>query len=210
MTIKETPGETPFLYFSRFSFSPTYFLPCFPAGSVQSLLVPGGSDIAQGAGVGLGFAFLFVVSSSFPSCLLTPGTPTAFSPSGVYLLCRGPPWAGPFRERWASGNFLKMVEGNAMSCTWQGCFHLPAHGGHEQSCREVPGCPDGPRATPESAMHLHGSESILRCGSQTTCPQVRETPSPPWGTGKATLEHWHQFWAPRYKTAWSELESSMD
>lgn len=25
-----------------------------------------------------------------------------------------------------------------------------------------------------------------RCGSQSTRPQVRDTPSPPWGTGKAT------------------------
>lgn len=65
MTIKETPGETPFLYFPRFSFSPTSFLPSFPAGSAQSLPVPGVGDLAQGAGAGLGFAFLFVVSSSF-------------------------------------------------------------------------------------------------------------------------------------------------
>lgn len=61
MTIKETP----FLYFPRFSFRPASFLPSFPAGSAQSLRVPGGGDTVQGAGAVLGFAFLLVVCSSF-------------------------------------------------------------------------------------------------------------------------------------------------
>lgn len=108
--VKETPGETPFLYFSRFSFSPACFVPSFPAGSAQSLPVPGGDD------TGLGFAFPLVSSSSL--CVYS----LVAQPQVCTCSAMVPPWAGPFREKWPSGNFMKFVEENAMSCTWAGMF----------------------------------------------------------------------------------------
>lgn len=142
MTIKETPGETPFLYFPRFSFSPTSFLPSFPAGSAQSLPVPGVGDLAQGAGAGagLGWALLFYLLFLPLSFLFTHSWHTHRLQS---LRCvPALPWS--LQGEMGQWEFLEVHRGKChvlhLGRDISICQH--SHGGPEQSCRGV--CPDGP------------------------------------------------------------------